>query len=73
MSKVTHSYEALLDLFVEFRELLKPAIIDGVPDFSSGAMAAQYEELQYLKKRAWLGAMVEPPAPCCSLYGKNLR
>tara|TARA_B100000686_G_C16790164_1_gene978094 strand:- start:529 stop:2127 length:1599 start_codon:yes stop_codon:yes gene_type:complete len=51
MSKVTHSYEALLELFFEFRELLKPTIVDGVPDFSSDAMAAQYAELQYLKKR----------------------
>jgi hypothetical protein len=45
------TYGALLALFEEFRELIKPAIVDGAPDFSSAAMATQYGALQGLQKR----------------------
>ncbi len=51
MTRIEGSYDALLDLFAEFRELLKPSLVDGVPDFSRAAMAAQHEELKRLQKR----------------------
>ncbi len=35
------NYEDLAALFKEFRELQKPAMNNGVPDYSTGAMAQQ--------------------------------
>ena len=39
------SYDDLLGLFEEWREFQKPVWIDGVPDYSAAAMAAQHAEL----------------------------
>ncbi|MDG2375751.1 MAG: DUF885 family protein, partial [Woeseiaceae bacterium] len=51
MIYTNNSFNALLDLFAEFRELLKPALINGVPDFTRAAMAKQHEELKRLQER----------------------
>ncbi len=41
----TGSYEDLTALFAEWREFEAPDFVDGVPDYSADAMAAQYGEL----------------------------
>ena len=41
----------LVSLFEEFRELIKPAVVDGVPDFTASAMEEQYAGLKELQKR----------------------
>jgi len=46
-----HSFADLLDLFAEFRDLLKPELIDGVPNFTQAAMARQHEDLKGLQER----------------------
>ena len=51
MGPAKASYDALLDLFEEFRESLKPALVDGVPDFTASTMAAQYRSLKDLQRR----------------------
>ncbi|HSR51779.1 MAG TPA: DUF885 family protein, partial [Acidobacteriota bacterium] len=38
-------YQDLVDLFAEWREFQKPEMVDGVPDYSADAMAAQYQNL----------------------------
>ena len=38
-------YEDLLSLFTEWRNFQKPRIVDGVPDYSAPAMAAQQHNL----------------------------
>ena len=45
------SYEDLLGLFQDFREFQKPAINDGIPDYSSGAMKEQAEGLKLFQQR----------------------
>jgi hypothetical protein len=44
-------YEDLLILFRDFREFVKPPVIDGVPDYSPEAMANQYQGLAQFQKR----------------------
>ncbi len=45
------NYDTLLALFEEFRDFIKPAIVDGAPDFTAGAMATQYDGLRDLQNR----------------------
>ncbi|NOR12106.1 MAG: DUF885 family protein, partial [Candidatus Aminicenantes bacterium] len=44
-------YTGLVSLFEEFREFIKPEVVDGVPDFSAAAMEEQYRGLKLLQKR----------------------
>ena len=44
-------YAALLDLFAEFRAMVPPERVDGIPDYSTAAMAAQFERLGELRRR----------------------
>ena len=41
----------LVSLFQEFREFIRPEVVDGVPDFTAAAMKKQYSGLQQLQKR----------------------
>ncbi len=45
------NYEDLVALFKEFRELQKPAMNHGVPDYSTGAMAQQRKKLKEFQQR----------------------
>lgn len=47
----TSNYEELIALFKEWREFLKPSIVDGYPDFSEAAIKRQWEGLQIMKAR----------------------
>lgn len=47
----THSYNDLVTLFGEFRELQQARIVDGVPDYTVSAMSEQFKELQNLRNR----------------------
>ena len=38
-------YDALVALFTEWREFQKPKLVDGVPDYTARAMAAQHRAL----------------------------
>lgn len=51
MASAAGSYDDLVVLFGEFREIIKPAIVDGVPDFTAAAMARQHEGLKELQAR----------------------
>ncbi len=51
MGKSCTDYACLVDLFQEFREFIKPEVIDGVPDFTAASMEKQYNGLQQLQKR----------------------
>lgn len=44
-------YEDLVSFFGEWRAFQKPKVVDGVPDYSAGAMAAQFNELAIYKRR----------------------
>jgi hypothetical protein len=44
-------YEDLLSFFREWRAFQKPRLVDGVPDYSSGAMAAQQRGLASWRQR----------------------
>jgi len=44
-------YAELVSLFKEFRVFVKPEIINGVPDYTAGAMRKQYQELKIYRKR----------------------
>jgi len=44
-------YEDLVTLFGEWRSFQKPKVVDGVPDYTSSAMAAQQRELASYQKR----------------------
>ncbi|HJO04657.1 MAG TPA: hypothetical protein QGG47_11845 [Acidobacteriota bacterium] len=44
-------YDDLVTLFEEFRELHAPALVNGVPDYSSATMARIYEELRVQQRR----------------------
>ena len=48
-------YEDLVKLFEDWRAFQKPELVEGVPDYTPGAMAAQQKELQEFKAR--LGAI----------------
>ena len=44
-------YEDLVSLFGEWRAFQKPKLVEGVPDYTAGAMAAQHRELASWQKR----------------------
>jgi hypothetical protein len=44
-------YEDLLSFFREWRSFQKPKLVDGVPDYTAGAMAAQERELDTFRRR----------------------
>ena len=44
-------YEDLVSFFKDWRSFQKPKLVDGVPDYSAGAMAAQQRELATFRKR----------------------
>ena len=44
-------YEDLLSFFREWRSFQKPKLVDGVPDYSASAMAAQNRELETWRRR----------------------
>ena len=44
-------YEALVALFKEWREFQKPPVVDGVPDYTVAAMAAQRARLPEFQRR----------------------
>ncbi|MGH9317670.1 MAG: DUF885 family protein [Thermoanaerobaculia bacterium] len=44
-------YEDLLSFFREWRSFQKPKLVDGVPDYTAGAMAAQQLELDTFRQR----------------------
>ena len=48
---VSRNYEELVSLFKEFREFMKPKIIDDVPDYTPAAMERQFHELKTFQKR----------------------
>jgi len=50
MKKSSSDYKSLVSLFEEFRELIKPKVTDGVPDFSTAAMKEQYRGVRQLQK-----------------------
>src|SRR5262249_19852943 len=45
------SFDDLTKLFAEWRAFQRPKLIDGVPDYSAGAMSAQHRELTAFKRR----------------------
>ena len=45
------SFDDLTKLFAEWRAFQRPKLIDGVPDYSAGAMSAQHRELSAFKRR----------------------
>ena len=44
-------YEDLVSCFREWRTFQKPKLVDGVPDYTAGAMAAQQRELDTYRRR----------------------
>ena len=44
-------YGALLELFEDWREFAPPRVVDGVPDYTAAAMAAQRRELRTYRAR----------------------
>jgi hypothetical protein len=48
---ISTSYEDLCVLFREFREFVKPRVVDGVPDYSREAMAQQHQGLNKFQER----------------------
>lgn len=53
------SYEDLVKLFNEWREFESPPLVDGVPDYSAAAMAAQRNELTRTD-RGWMRSIRRP-------------
>jgi len=51
MKKMSVDYESLVGLFEEFREFIKPAVVDGVPDFTTTAMEEQYCGVKRFQER----------------------
>ena len=45
------TYDALVELFVGFREAQKPAIVDGLPDYSEAGMDRKHIEMKNYQKR----------------------
>ncbi len=46
-------YDALVDLFHEWRDFERPDFVDGVPNYTAPAMARQQAELREWKERLW--------------------
>jgi len=51
MKRSSEGYADLVSLFEEFREFIKPSVVDGVPDFTAAAMAEQYRGLRLFQER----------------------
>ena len=51
MNKSLSDYHSLIDLFEEFRENIKPVVINGLPDFTTSTMENQYNDLKLLQER----------------------
>tara|TARA_Y100001960_G_scaffold30344_1_gene26313 strand:- start:81 stop:623 length:543 start_codon:yes stop_codon:yes gene_type:complete len=51
MKKSLSEYHSLIDLFKEFREHIKPVVINGLPNFTTNAMENQYNGLKLLQER----------------------
>jgi hypothetical protein len=51
MAKNVGGYNDLIDLFIEFRDLIKPNVKNGVPDFTKSAMEKQFDNLKILQDR----------------------
>jgi len=51
MKKMSGDYKSLVSLFEEFREFIKPTVVDGVPDFTVAAMEEQYSGVRRLQQR----------------------
>ena len=51
MKKSLAEYHTLIDLFDEFREHIKPKVLNGVPDFTTAAMEKQHSGLKLLQNR----------------------
>ena len=49
--QISTNYEDLISLFRQFRELQKPDVVDGVPDYSPAAMNKQAAELRLFQER----------------------
>ena len=45
------NYEDLINLFKDWRAFQKPRLVDGVPDYTASAMAAQQRELATYQRR----------------------
>jgi len=58
-----NDYESLLLLFHEFRDLVEPEIVDGVPDFTKAAMDKQYRGYKQYRKRLDSFDVTEWPIP----------
>jgi len=44
-------HDDLVSLFREFREFVKPDVVNGVPDYTAGAMRKQWQKLAIYRKR----------------------
>ncbi|HEX9149183.1 MAG TPA: DUF885 family protein, partial [Thermoanaerobaculia bacterium] len=51
MARPSTRYEDLLSLFRDWRSFQKPRLVDGVPDYTPAAMAAQHQELASWQQR----------------------
>ncbi|UCE41333.1 MAG: DUF885 family protein [Candidatus Aminicenantes bacterium] len=51
MKNSSGDYAELVSLFEEFRNFIKPEVVDGVPDFSASAMEEQYHGVKELQER----------------------
>jgi hypothetical protein len=51
ISRPQKPYDDLAQLFKEWREFVKPKVVDGVPDYSAAAMKKQKDELPAFQKR----------------------
>jgi hypothetical protein len=47
----TEGYDDLVSFFRDWRSFQKPKVVDGVPDYTTAAMAAQQRELEAYRKR----------------------
>ncbi len=51
LKKSNGDYSDLVSLFEEFRDFIKPAVVDGVPDFTAAAMEEQKRGLKKFQDR----------------------
>ena len=58
---VVTAYAELLRLFADWRRFQPPALVDGVPDYGSAAMAAQHRDIRTYQDR--LAAIDPSPWP----------
>lgn len=62
-NKSAYTYQDLITLFKEWREFQKPPLVDGIPDYTSLAMAKQYEELADYQHRLAAFDISDWPVP----------